>query len=130
MAEPARQLVEVEEARSSHRRDRLPFLPRQPDFLLDDGAFERGGGDDKNEMLEVFRPQRSLDLSPPTFAALERNKILPNGEIFLLKLRPNLTREFRAVLARIRDESPARWLAKHEIYPILLVLYSPRGGLQ
>jgi hypothetical protein len=37
-------------------------------------------------------------------AAFERDEIVPNGEIFLFQLRPKLTRELSAVLARIRDE--------------------------
>src|SRR6476620_9912577 len=65
-------------------------------------------------MLKVFRPQRALDLGPPVLAALERNEILPNGELFLFKLRPELTSELRAVLARIGDEDPAVSSGAHE----------------
>ena len=72
------------------------------------------GRDDKNEMLEVFRPQRSLDLGPPVLAALKRNEILPNGEILLLKLRPELTRKIAAVFARVGDEGPALSSGAHE----------------
>jgi hypothetical protein len=40
MAEPARQFVEVQDARPFDRADRLALLPRQPDFLAHDAAVE------------------------------------------------------------------------------------------
>ncbi len=118
MAEPARQRVEVHDARPPDRADRLALLPGEPDFLLHDAAFERFGRDDEDEVLEVLRPQGVLDLAPPVLPALERGEVLPEGEVVLFEAGAEIARKVGAVLARIGDEGPARRLANHDDFPM------------
>jgi hypothetical protein len=64
-------------------------------------------------MLEFPRPQDVLDLTPPVFPALQRNEILPEGEVFLFQRRAKVACKSNAIVARIGDKSPARMIAVH-----------------
>jgi hypothetical protein len=52
LAKPTRQVVEVFEARSSDRANRLALLAGQPDLAAHHGACQRRRRDDKNEMQQ------------------------------------------------------------------------------
>src|SRR5580692_2834350 len=108
LAEPAWQRAEVAKPRSLNRAGGLALLAREANFAAHDRARERGRRDDKDEMLKRLRLQRLFDLAPPVAPALERDDVLPDGEIALLKPRAQPGGELRAVLARIGDEGPAR----------------------
>ncbi len=93
MAEPARQLVEVDDARPLDRADRLALLPGEADFLLARRALSSAAGvTTRMKCWRSFDLSASLDLAPPVLAALERNEVLPDGEVFLFEL----SREARA----------------------------------
>lgn len=100
-------------ARPADRRDGLALLPGEPDFLLHHAAFERGGRDDKHEVLELLRSQRVLDLAPPVLSALERDDVLPDRESLLFQHDAKVARESGAVPAGIGNEYPARMTVGH-----------------
>jgi hypothetical protein len=113
LAEPARQFAEVAKARTLDGADRLALLAGQPNLTPNDRTFERRFGDDEDEMLEGLGFQRIFDLAPPVAPAFERDDVLPDREVFFLRHFSQVGSECRAVLARVRNKSPAWMLAKH-----------------
>ena len=72
-------------ARTLHWTNGLALLPGQPDFLANIGARERSRRDDKDEVLQLLRPECVFDLAPPVAPAFERHDVLPDREVFLFK---------------------------------------------
>ena len=70
-------------------------------------------------MLQRFGFQRVLDLAPPVATTFQRDKVLPDREVFLLEGLVEFSGERRAVLARIGNERSGLWLASHMGFPVL-----------
>lgn len=82
-------------------------------------------------MLQFFRPQSVFDLAPPIVAALQRDKVVPDREVLLLKPPSQVGREILPVVPGIRNERSALRLASHDNCPIYLrSVYSRFASLQ
>jgi hypothetical protein len=101
MADPARQLGEIDELRSLDGQDGLALLARQPDLAPYHRARQGLRRHHQDEMLKRLGFQRALDLAPPVAPAFEGDQVLPDAEPPDLQVAAELRGERRSVLAGV-----------------------------